>query len=82
MRSSATTPRKVEPNHTPAVIEPGIVLTAEELRKRMRWQKHSYAQARRLGLRTVRFGSRNYVLGTDVISFFENLAKQQNAEEN
>ncbi len=82
MRSSTTAPRKIEPNHTPAVIEPGVVLTAEELRRRLRWQKHSYAQARRLGLRTVRFGSRNYVLSSDVVSFFERLAQEQNAEEN
>jgi hypothetical protein len=77
--SQPSSPRS-EFNATPAVIEAGGVYTETELAKRMRWKKHSLRQAKKLGLRSIRFGSRNYVLGSDVLKWFEGLQQQKEAE--
>lgn len=75
--SKAPTGPKPSANTTPAVVNAYEVYVWEELQKRLRWKKHSGRQARRMGLRVVRFGSRNYCLGADVLRFFELLAAQQ-----
>ena len=77
---SARKPKpKPEPNTTPAVIDANQLYTLEEAARRLRWRKHSRQQARRLGLKTVRFGSRDYCLGRDVLAFFDGLGEQQHA---
>lgn len=82
MASSTPTPRrKIEPNTSPAVIEAGAVYTAEEMCRRLRWARHSFRQARRLGLRLVKFGGRLYASGDDILQFFDRLAAEQNNEE-
>lgn len=69
-----------EPNHSPPSVHAGELLTVEELCRRLRWRKHSLRQAKRLGLRVVKFGSRNYIIGADVLDFFRRLSDQQAGE--
>ena len=77
--STAPKPRpKPEPNHAPAVVESGTIYTVDELARRLRWRKHSLRQARKMGLPTVRFGSRDYALGDHVLAWFADLAEKQN----
>ena len=68
MNSDVTRPRP-ETNHYPAVVKKGAAYTAEELCRRLRWKKHSLRQARRLGLKLHRHGSRDYAIGDEVIEF-------------
>ena len=78
--STVRTPKpKPEPNTTPAVIDARQLYSFDEAARRLRWKKHSRQQARRLGLKTVRFGSRDYVLGRDLLAFFDRLAQKQHA---
>lgn len=65
------------PNNTPAVANANELYTFDELSQRLRWKEHSRRQAKNLGLKVVRFGSRDYVLGRDVLDFYEQLAEQQ-----
>ena len=53
------------------------VYVFEEFAKRMRWRKHSCRQAKRMGLPTIRFGSRDYVIGKQALEWFEQLGQQQ-----
>ena len=77
----ASSPRKIEPNHTPPSVRADELLTVAELARRLRWQKHSLRQAKRLGLPTVRFGSRDYCVGRRVLAWFERLGEQQQTDE-
>lgn len=72
-----TRPPAIQPNNTPAVIDANKVYTFKEAARRLRWKQHSTRQARRMGLRVVKFGSRNYVLGQHVLEFFQRLAEEQ-----
>ena len=78
-RPSETSESRTRPrtNNTSAVINVLEVYTMDEVARRMRWKAHSIRQAKRLGLKTVRFGSRDYVLGRHVLEFFEKLAQMQ-----
>ena len=69
-----------EPNTTQSVIRADELYTLEEAARRLRWRQHSIRQARCLGLRIIRFGSRNYVAGSAVLAFFEHLAELQQAK--
>ena len=69
--------QKPVPNNTPAVVHAHELYTYDELARRLRWQEHSRRQAKRLGLKTIRFGSRDYVLGKHALEFYEQLAEQQ-----
>lgn len=62
------------------VVRADELYTAAEVRRRLRWRDHSFRQAKRKGLRVVTFGRTKYVLGSDVLAFFEQLAAQQNGE--
>jgi len=53
------------------------LLSLAELRRRLGWQEHAVRQARRAGLRLVSFGREKYVLGADVLQFFEKLGAEQ-----
>lgn len=61
----------------PASVQASEVMAVEELARRLRWRRHSIRQARRLGLPTVRFGVRDYVIGGDVVAWFRDLRTQQ-----
>lgn len=71
---------KPEPNNTVGVIRRDEIYVAEEAYRRLRWRRHSRQQARRLGLKVTRFGSRDYVLGRDLLDFFDRLAQQQHTD--
>lgn len=47
------------------------------LKKRLGWGNRSIAQAQRDGLRAVVFGRGKYVLGRDLLAFFDRLGEQQ-----
>jgi hypothetical protein len=49
------------------------VLPAAELRRRLAWGRKSYTKAIADGLRVVRYGRVDYVLGGDVLEFFARL---------
>ena len=68
------------PNNSPAVINAHEAYLFEEFARRLRWRKHSCRQAKKMGLRTVRFGSRDYVLGQWGLDFLESLDKQGDSE--
>ncbi len=69
-----------QPNMSPSVIRADECYPLDEFARRLRWKKHSIRQAQRMGLRTILFGSRLYVLGSDGLKFFELLATRQMAE--
>jgi hypothetical protein len=71
-----TSPHKPA-KRAPAVIRSGEVYSLAELRRRLQWGEHAVRQARVNGLRLVGFGRAKYVLGSDVLKFFERLAEQQ-----
>lgn len=75
--SESSAEQQPRANGYPAVIDGNQVYTWEEACRRLRWRKHSARQAKRLGLKTIRFGSRDYVLGRHVLDFLADLAEQQ-----
>ena len=72
-----TGPHKPAPRRSPAVVRAGEVYSLAELRRRLQWKEHAVRMARVAGLRLVTFGRAKYVLGSDVLKFFERLADQQ-----
>ena len=79
--SKPSTPRpKPEPNNSPGVIRADEVYVFEEACRRLRWRRHSAQQAKRLGLKPIKFGSRLYISGSAILKFFEDLARRQNEE--
>jgi hypothetical protein len=57
-------------------IQAGEVMTLAELKRRLGLGEHAIRQARRAGLRLIAFGRGKFVLGADVLAFFEALAQQ------
>ena len=53
------------------------VLPLREAARRLGWEQKTIRRAQREGLRTVGFGRFKYVLGRDVLGFFDKLAGQQ-----
>ena len=72
-----TTTPKPEPDASPPVINADELYAWEEVRRRLRWRKHSARQAQRMGLKPVRFGSRLYIDGRSVLEWFRKLGEQQ-----
>lgn len=70
--------QRPEPNNTPSVVEADAVYSLKEVARRLRWKEHSVRQAKRLGLQIIKFGSRHYVTGREVMRFFEALADRAN----
>jgi len=62
-------------------IEAGEVMSLAELKRRLKWREHAVRQARKAGLRLIRFGSQKYALGSDVLDFFRQLAEQQTQQD-
>lgn len=56
------------------------VLTLDEFRRRLRWGHKSIARAKAAGLRVLRFGKQGFLLGADVLDFFERLGEQQDCD--
>lgn len=79
MKDARTPKPRSTPNNSPPVVCADELYTFTEICARLRWRRHSRQQARRLGLKTVRFGSRDYVLGRDLLAFFDRLAQKQHA---
>ena len=59
----------------PGLITSDSLYTLEELSARLRLGKAALRQARRKGLKIKRIGRRAYVLGRDVIEWFEKSAE-------
>ncbi len=58
-------------NPPPGVIEPGALYLAEEARARLKLGDWAWRKMRRNGLRVIRQGRRAFVLGSDLIEYFE-----------
>ena len=67
-------------NPYPAMVNAHEVYTVEELARHLRWRKHSLRQAKRLGMPVIRFGSRDYAIGQQVLEWFEGLGQQRNQD--
>ena len=50
------------------------ILPAAELRRRLNWGRKTYSKALSDGLKVVRYGRVDYLLGNDVLDFFRKLA--------
>jgi len=75
------------PHHRPAPapargsIASDEVLLYSEAARRLGWCAKSRRFAIKAGLRVVRFGRHQYVIGADVLAFFQRLAEQQASDE-
>ena len=49
----------------------------DNLYRRLRWRKHSIRQGKRLGLPTIRYGSRDCIIGAGVVEWFRCLGSRQ-----
>ncbi len=56
------------------------LLLMREACRRLGWERKTLAHAKSAGLVTIRFGRFDYVRGADLLSFFDRLAGQSNAE--
>lgn len=61
----------------PGVIRADELYLAAEVCRRLRWRAHAYRQARRAGLRPIKFGRQSYLLGTSVLAFFQELGEKE-----
>jgi hypothetical protein len=77
--SPSVTTRALTADATLGVIRADEVYSLREFARRFRWGEHALRQARAAGLRTATFGREKFVLGTDVLSFFHQLAERQTA---
>ncbi len=59
----------------PGLISADSLYTMEELSARLRLGRKSLWQARRKGLKVKRLGRRGYVLGRDVLEWFDKSAE-------
>ena len=66
-------------NHGPSgePIRSDELLPWRALHDRLGWSNRVLADARRRGLRVLKFGNRQYVLGRDVIAFLESVGGQE-----
>lgn len=67
-------------NSPPGFIVPEALYTAEEVRARLRMGIKGWSNFRREGLKIIRFGRRDYVLGSAVIEAMTKLAKATEGE--
>jgi len=70
-----------DPRHLSGTVRADELLTLQELKKRLGWGEHAVRQARKAGLRLVRFGSSKYAIGADVLAFFRRLGDQRSEGE-
>ena len=62
---------------TAGMIDERSIYSRQELCRLLGWQRHSWRRAKRLGLRVVTFGSRQYIRGQWVAQWFNKLATDQ-----
>ena len=73
----ATTAKRRMPNisrrgaNCPATISPDVLYRSDELKNRLGWQDSAWRRAVREGLTICKQGRWHYVLGSDVIRFFD-----------
>jgi hypothetical protein len=65
-----------QPARKPGVIRKDELYTYEEAKRRLRIESYGFRQMKRAGMKVRTFGRRNYVLGKDVIEFFESLENE------
>lgn len=61
-------------SHTIGVIEPGRLYLAEEAKRRLKIGEWGWRKMRRGGLRIIYQNKRAYVLGDDLLAFFDESA--------
>ncbi len=76
---SASAPPRRQRVASSLSIRADEVLLLSEAARRLKLGKRGSSRARRLGLKTARFGRCRYVLGSDVLDFFSRLADHQAA---
>ena len=59
--------------HPTGSIRADEVLSLAELKRRLGWGEHATRQARAAGLRLIGFGRAKFVLGRDLIAWFDRL---------
>jgi mannose-6-phosphate isomerase-like protein (cupin superfamily) len=67
-------------NQPPGFIVPEALYTIEEVKARLRMGRKAWAQLRHKGLKTIRFGTRDYILGATVIGTLTKIAKEREVE--
>lgn len=72
-------PNRADAVVPPCVIEGRVLYGIEELKLRLRWSKHAMRTARKNGLRIRYAGGRGYVLGCDLLDYFDKHAKDTKA---
>ncbi len=55
----------------PGIIEPGKLYLADEAKRRLRIGEWGWRKMRRAGLRVIYQNNRAYVMGDDLIAFFQ-----------
>lgn len=53
------------------------LVTLAELKRRLNWEHYNVRIAKERGLRIIKFGCNKYVLGSDLLAFFEKLEREQ-----
>jgi len=61
-------------------IRPDEVMPLREAARRLGFGAKTVAKAQRDGLRTIEYGRMKYLLGRDMLAFFEKLAEEQQAD--
>lgn len=67
-------------NQPPGFIVPEALYTIEEVKARLRMASRSRSQFRRAGAKAIRFGRRDYILGSEVIETFARIAREAKGE--
>lgn len=58
------------------VIRGDVVYRKAALQRELGWKEHALRQAKAAGLPFICFGREKYILGSDVLAFFERLKKR------
>ena len=74
MASTATSP-------IPGAIEPGVMFTLDEIKRRSKLGEWALRTARRNGLRVIYTGGRAFVRGQDFVEYLDRIAGGQNGSE-
>lgn len=72
---------KPAPEPSTGSIRADELLLMKEASRRLGWQRKTLAHAKREGLKTIKFGRSDYVLGSDLLAFFAQLAERPTDDE-
>ena len=76
MRRPAPAPRPAQlPIHADAVYSKRLLCSS------LQWEHRTFRHAVKDGLRIIAFGKQRFILGRDVLDFFQRLAEQQATEQ-